>query len=86
MQTLANPDLPLCTVGFHLSDFMWAVGCVMSRQNKLPCQGSPEKTTMALIPLWDMANHENGRVGVRVHYYLAVLASLLMECSHVVRF
>lgn len=41
--------------------FSWAVSTVMTRQNLIP---SPDGSRMihALIPMWDMCNHENGRV------------------------
>lgn len=52
---------------FFISDidifffFSWAVSTVMTRQNLIP---SPDGSRMihALIPMWDMCNHENGRV------------------------
>jgi hypothetical protein len=46
----------------HLTNFFsWAVSTVMTRQNLVP---SPDGSRMihALIPMWDMCNHENGRV------------------------
>lgn len=44
--------------------FSWAVSTVMTRQNLIP---SPDGSRMihALIPMWDMCNHENGRVSYR---------------------
>lgn len=34
----------------------------MSRQNTVPSSDKPAETISALIPLWDMFNHHNGRV------------------------
>ena len=44
------------SMGVYYADFVWAVGCVMSRQNEIP-QKDEKQTTLALIPLWDMCNH-----------------------------
>lgn len=39
----------------------WAVSTVMTRQNLVP--SSDGKTMIpALIPLWDLCNHKNGKV------------------------
>ena len=66
LQAFANFSLPICTVGFHLVDFKWAVSCVMSRQNKVPVGRALshlyKENQLVLIPLWDMANHTQGRV------------------------
>ncbi|GBP72007.1 Histone-lysine N-methyltransferase setd3 [Eumeta japonica] len=37
----------------------WAVSTVMTRQNNLQLSNSD---TTAFIPLWDMCNHENGKI------------------------
>lgn len=41
--------------------FSWAVSTVMTRLNTIP---NEDETQMihALIPLWDMCNHEEGKV------------------------
>lgn len=56
LQTYADVSLPLFATGFYYTDFVWAVSCVMSRQNEIPLRDGKE-TTLALIPLWDMCNH-----------------------------
>ena len=43
----------------------WAVSTVMTRQNFVP--SSDGKTMLnALIPMWDMCNHSNGKVSIRI--------------------
>ncbi|XP_020299751.1 histone-lysine N-methyltransferase setd3 [Pseudomyrmex gracilis] len=46
---------------FTYERYCWAVSTVMTRQNLIP---SPDGSRMihALIPMWDMCNHENGRI------------------------
>lgn len=46
---------------FSYDDYIWAVSTVMTRQNLIP---SEDGTTMihSLIPMWDMCNHEEGRI------------------------
>ncbi|RLU19316.1 hypothetical protein DMN91_007873 [Ooceraea biroi] len=46
---------------FTYERYCWAVSTVMTRQNLIP---SSDGTRMihALIPMWDMCNHEDGRV------------------------
>eukprot|EP01134_Creolimax_fragrantissima_P001641 CFRG1641T1 len=50
-----------CFLGNNLpyKDFKWAISVVMTRQNQVPINGKP---CMALIPLWDLSNHSNGRI------------------------
>ena len=40
----------------------WACSTVMTRQNSVPCHSDNKQRTMALIPLWDMCNHQDGIV------------------------
>lgn len=42
---------------FTYEEYRWAVGIVMSRQNYVPVNGTPQ---ICLIPLWDMLNHDEG--------------------------
>eukprot|EP00043_Microstomoeca_roanoka_P005176 m.54103 g.54103 ORF g.54103 m.54103 type:complete len:506 (+) comp12844_c1_seq2:135-1652(+) len=45
---------------FTLDDYRWAVATVMSRQNSIPIkrsEGQGVSSALALIPLWDIANH-----------------------------
>jgi len=42
---------------FTFEEYRWAVGIVMSRQNLIPVNGTPQIT---LVPLWDMINHDEG--------------------------
>lgn len=45
---------------FCFDFYRWAVSSVMTRQNILPSQISPSGQRTALIPFWDMSNHEDG--------------------------
>lgn len=40
--------------------YRWAVSAVMTRQNLVPCADVGDVT--ALVPLWDMCNHSDGKV------------------------
>lgn len=55
-----SPDLREIKESLTYEFFIWAVSCVMTRQNLLP-QGNKQPESV-LIPLWDMANHSNGVV------------------------
>jgi len=52
-----KPPLPLDS--FTYNEFIWAVSVVMSRQNQIPIHGKRE---LALIPAWDLCNHETGKI------------------------
>ncbi len=56
-----DPELFVSSVGFNYTDFVWAVSCIMSRQNKIPSKETNEPI-LVLIPFWDMANHSPGKV------------------------
>lgn len=43
---------------FTFDAYRWAVSTVMTRQNRIPMAGGSGQ--LALIPAWDMANHEQG--------------------------
>jgi len=54
---------------FTFDNYRWAVSAVTTRQNKIPgsdcCSGSTcssQNSTLALIPLWDMFNHDDGPI------------------------
>ena len=63
-----DPDLFVSSVGFNYSDFVWAVSCIMSRQNKIPSKETSEPV-LVLIPFWDMANHSPGKVNNKSYFY-----------------
>ena len=42
-------------------EYRWAVSTVMTRQNVVPLKEGPGECN-ALIPFWDMANHDEGQV------------------------
>ena len=48
--------------GFLYDDFIWAVACVMSRQNEIPSRLGHPPPILALIPLWDLCNHTSGYI------------------------
>eukprot|EP00041_Stephanoeca_diplocostata_P029746 m.886023 g.886023 ORF g.886023 m.886023 type:complete len:553 (+) comp23623_c1_seq8:168-1826(+) len=55
---------------FTFEDYRWAVSAVMTRQNRIPINGAGADGggptfALALIPLWDMINHDNGYVTSR---------------------
>uniref|UniRef100_A0A0B7BBI2 protein-histidine N-methyltransferase n=1 Tax=Arion vulgaris TaxID=1028688 RepID=A0A0B7BBI2_9EUPU len=54
---LAN-TLPLKD-NFTYENYRWAVSSVMTRQNQIPARDG-SRSTLGLIPLWDMCNHTNG--------------------------
>lgn len=45
---------------FTYANFEWAVSVVMTRQNAVPSMKSSGSPSLALVPVWDMCNHENG--------------------------
>jgi hypothetical protein len=66
----------------------WAVSTVMTRQNFVP---SSDGRTMlnALIPMWDMCNHNNGKVSIRifsVYSEFRVIHLLLRSYRRLVRY
>ena len=62
VQAAIIESLPLCRSGFTYDDFVWAVSCVMSRQNEIPSKPTLPSPTLALIPLWDLCNHSSGSI------------------------
>lgn len=51
-----------------MSLFRWATSAVMTRQNFVPSADGNGMIT-ALIPMWDMANHSNGKVSIPCYNY-----------------
>jgi len=45
---------------FSYQRFLWALGLVMTRQNPLPLADDPSTMGLAMIPVFDMCNHEVG--------------------------
>ncbi|CAN8073322.1 unnamed protein product [Agarophyton chilense] len=54
-------------------NFVWALSVVMTRQNALPSTDPP---TLALVPLWDLCNHEPGHFTTQV----LVDTTVTVEC------
>lgn len=46
---------------FTYEDYKWAVSTVMTRQNIIPSEDGL-KMIHSLIPMWDMCNHEEGKI------------------------
>ncbi|XP_015176838.1 PREDICTED: histone-lysine N-methyltransferase setd3 isoform X1 [Polistes dominula] len=46
---------------FAYDDYIWAVSTVMTRQNLIPSEDG-SSMIHALIPMWDMCNHEEGKI------------------------
>lgn len=46
---------------FSYDAYRWAASAVMSRQNMIPSEDE-SRLISALIPFWDMCNHENGKI------------------------
>ena len=62
VQVTEEESLALFKCGFRYDDFIWAVSCVMSRQNEIPSKAGPHSPALALIPLWDLCNHCSGHI------------------------
>jgi len=60
-QESSDPASELLREVFTYEQYCWAVSTVMTRQNFVP--SSDGKTMLnALIPMWDMCNHSNGKL------------------------
>ncbi|XP_046750239.1 actin-histidine N-methyltransferase [Diprion similis] len=46
---------------FTYEEYCWAVSTVMTRQNRIPNEDG-SKMIYGLIPMWDMCNHEEGKI------------------------
>mmetsp|Transcript_19887 Transcript_19887/g.35483 ORF Transcript_19887/g.35483 Transcript_19887/m.35483 type:complete len:498 (-) Transcript_19887:131-1624(-) len=57
-RSLSDLNLP----PFTYRDFRWAVGIVMSRQNRIPSKADPKKYVLTLIPGWDFCNFRDGEL------------------------
>jgi hypothetical protein len=58
MNQLAQPLIP--SDKFTLSNYFWALGVVLTRQNEVAL--NDQAKVLALIPGWDMCNHEPGKI------------------------
>ncbi|XP_046664621.1 actin-histidine N-methyltransferase [Homalodisca vitripennis] len=60
-ENMGDPASEILRDVFTYEQYRWAVSTVMTRQNFIP---SADGSCMvnALIPLWDMANHSNGKI------------------------
>eukprot|EP00467_Chlorarachnion_reptans_P005046 CAMPEP_0114524564 /NCGR_PEP_ID=MMETSP0109-20121206/21928_1 /TAXON_ID=29199 /ORGANISM="Chlorarachnion reptans, Strain CCCM449" /LENGTH=514 /DNA_ID=CAMNT_0001706027 /DNA_START=68 /DNA_END=1612 /DNA_ORIENTATION=- len=64
---------------FTYRDFRWAVGVVMTRQNRIPGQQDPSKSVLALIPGWDFCNFKDGEVATQYNDEVHASESFTME-------
>lgn len=46
---------------FTFQLYRWALSTVMTRQNQIPSDSKSASVNLALIPLWDMCNHQDGK-------------------------
>lgn len=60
----ASPSIARSLSWFNFVQFRWAVSMVMMRQNRVPLsvEGGGMEHAMALVPLFDMFNHEEGNL------------------------
>ncbi|XP_043283734.1 actin-histidine N-methyltransferase [Venturia canescens] len=56
-----NPVSDLLRPYFNWEEYRWAVSTVMTRQNLIPSKNGTQMIH-ALIPMWDMCNHEEGEI------------------------
>ena len=54
--------LGLAPSAFTLDAFVWAIGIVMTRQNRIPLEGGGGEMALALVPAFDMFNHAPGEL------------------------
>lgn len=52
-------DAPIPSAKFTIGNYFWALGVVLTRQNEVVVQQNV-KPALALIPGWDLCNHEQG--------------------------
>ncbi|CAG5097875.1 Similar to Setd3: Actin-histidine N-methyltransferase (Mus musculus) [Cotesia congregata] len=57
----SNPVSELLREIFTYEEYCWAVSTVMTRQNIIPSKNGTQMIH-ALIPMWDMCNHEEGPI------------------------
>ncbi|XP_059484830.1 actin-histidine N-methyltransferase [Neocloeon triangulifer] len=60
-QTVSGPACDLLREVFTYEQYRWAVSTVMTRQNFV-VSSDGKSIVNALIPLWDLCNHEQGRL------------------------
>ncbi|XP_054264332.1 actin-histidine N-methyltransferase-like [Macrosteles quadrilineatus] len=60
-QNMSDPASEILREVFTYEQYRWAVSTVMTRQNFIPSADGSSMVN-ALIPLWDMANHSNGKI------------------------
>ena len=56
-----HPIIQALKENFTYEFYCWAVSTIQTRQNVLP-QGEKNEPESVLVPLWDLANHENGTI------------------------
>ncbi|KAF5291062.1 hypothetical protein FQA39_LY14495 [Lamprigera yunnana] len=54
---------------FTFNQYRWAVSTIMTRQNTVPAEDHTN-IVGALIPLWDLCNHTNGKITTNYNYDL----------------
>ncbi len=66
MPSLGQQHPHAAVPNFSYALFRWTVAIAMTRQNELPLHGPAQRAALALVPVFDMCNHEpDGRVRAR---------------------
>lgn len=61
-QKSADPASEILRDVFTYKQYRWAVSTVMTRQNLIPTSKPENPMILALIPYWDMGNHDNAKL------------------------
>lgn len=56
-----EPRLRASMPKLNYATFAWALQIAMTRQNPVPLEGNPAQHGLALIPVFDMCNHDEGK-------------------------
>lgn len=59
-------DAPIPSAKFTIGNYLWALGVVLTRQNEVVVQQNA-KPALALIPGWDLCNHEQGSKNITTY-------------------
>ncbi|GBG27738.1 Histone-lysine N-methyltransferase setd3 [Hondaea fermentalgiana] len=72
VETRLRASMPKLNYGL----FLWALEIAMTRQNPVPLEADPSQHGLALIPVFDMCNHDEGK-----HTASFDMASDMLECA-----
>eukprot|EP00466_Bigelowiella_natans_P018259 jgi/Bigna1/89596/estExt_fgenesh1_pg.C_520051 len=74
-----RPTVMLKLPKFTYRDFRWAVGVVMTRQNRIPSKESSSQSVLALIPGWDFCNFRDGELTTQYNDEVHASESFTMD-------